>query len=205
VLSHKLPFETAQITDVHKFMYWYLGIERPILPLPNGVKTMPMLGQDKPRTAMDAVVFRQGRFQVQFFCFPAYTVIPEHLHPNVRSYEFYFGGTISFSCDKKWLAHFYSDTYYPREKRRFFISENTWHGGIMGPAGGMFLSIQEWLNGVSPSCVGNDWEGKSCVEDHFIDSETLNVEHDSSLSWKAAASNETSPPDWYKDYLRQAK
>ena len=201
-MVHKLPFEKAAVTDVHRFMYWYLGEERPILPIPNGVKTMPMSGQDVARTAMDAVVFRQGRFQVQLFCFPAYTVIPEHLHPNVRSYEFYFGGTVSFSKDKKWLVHHCSDTYIPRKKRHCYISENTWHGGLMGPEGGMFLSIQEWLNGVSPSCVGNDWEGKSCVKDHFIDSETLNVEHENLLNWKTAASKEKLPPAWYIEYLK---
>lgn len=186
--------------DVHEFLTWWFKEPRWYFPIEGGVKTMPMLGQDAPRTAMDAVIYRRGKFQVQLFAFPAFTIIPEHLHPNVRSYEVYFGGQVSFSLDKKWIMHFEGNNDIPTNNKDLvtcYISENSWHGGIMGPNGGMFLSVQEWLNGVTPSCVGDDWDGKACVEEHLNDSPTLKTTYDENIHWKAAASEEDTPPPWW--------
>lgn len=191
-------FYQAKVTEVHEFKKWYLSKPRSLSPISNGVKTMPMLGHDETKTAMDAVIFRRDRFQVQLFCFPAFSIIPEHLHPNVRSYEIYLGGEIAFSKDKKWNMILPEELKPWESHSECYISEHSWHGGLVGSTGAMFLSIQEWINGVNPSCVGNDWEGIACVEDHKIESETLSVEFNGSFSWKLAAGKETRPPNFWK-------
>lgn len=39
------------------------------------------------------------------------------------------------------------------------VRPTDWHAALVGTAGDAFLSIQRWLNGVSPSSVGLDWLG----------------------------------------------
>jgi hypothetical protein len=41
------------------------------------------------------------------------------------------------------------------------------HGGIFGPAGGVFFSVQRWLNGVEPHCVSADYNGVVIGPEHL--------------------------------------
>jgi hypothetical protein len=41
------------------------------------------------------------------------------------------------------------------------------HGGVVGEGGGVFLSVQHWLNGVKPHCVAADYDGVAMGEDHL--------------------------------------
>jgi hypothetical protein len=116
---------------------------------------------------------RRGQFQVQMFAVPGNTVIPEHTHPNVDSIEVYVGGNVHFS---------HSGSYsYPREtlheqgprglssKRGTLIRvrPNDLHGGVFGEGGGVFMSVQHWLNGVKPHCVASDYTGVTMGERHL--------------------------------------
>jgi hypothetical protein len=86
---------------------------------------------------------------------------PEHLHPNVDSFEVILGGDIVFTrngvvepLSLKW----------PEVRDRgalgaLHIPHTDWHGATVGPAGAAFISCQHWLNGVTPTTVGADWEG----------------------------------------------
>jgi len=116
---------------------------------------------------------RRGQFQVQLFAVPGGTVIPEHTHPNVDSFEVYVGGSIHFSHSGKYS--------YPAEalqavgsaalasKRGLLIRvrPNDLHGGVFGEGGGVFMSIQHWLNGVKPHCVASDYSGVTMGEHHL--------------------------------------
>ena len=46
------------------------------------------------------------------------------------------------------------------------VRPNDVHGGVFGPGGGVFLSIQHWLNGVEPHCVARDYTGITMGRDH---------------------------------------
>ena len=40
------------------------------------------------------------------------------------------------------------------------------HSAIAGKDGGSFMSVQQWLNGVEPTSVGNDWDGITMGDEH---------------------------------------
>jgi hypothetical protein len=117
--------------------------------------------------------FRSPPFQVQMFIVPPNYVVPEHTHPNVDSYEIYLGGQIKFSHSGKWVIsdyHFSEPSPNGTAFCRGFtirVRPGDRHGGITGPAGGVFLSVQHWLNGVAPHCVAADYSGPVMGPDHL--------------------------------------
>lgn len=119
------------------------------------------------------LLFRSGQFQVQMFIVPPNYVIPAHTHPNVDSFEVYVGGDIDFSHGGQQVL--------PETVRRAVdplgcslargktirVRPEDRHGGVFGPSGGVFLSIQHWLNGVRPHCVARDYTGPVMGPDHL--------------------------------------
>ncbi|NOT15736.1 MAG: hypothetical protein HOP21_09230 [Methylotenera sp.] len=119
------------------------------------------------------LMFRQGQFQVQMFIVPEGTVIPEHIHPNVDSMEVYMGGNIKFSHSGKFVSLAENISAQPGSlgiaKLRGMtirVKPNDLHGGVFGAGGGVFLSIQHWLNNIAPHCVARDYSGLSMGADH---------------------------------------
>ena len=112
------------------------------------------------------LLYRSGQFQVQMFAVPEGTIIPEHTHPNVDSIEVYMGGNIHFSHSGKYS---YDGAFLIPDggplglaKKRgnlIRVRPNDIHGGVFGKGGGVFLSVQHWLNGVTPHCVAADYDG----------------------------------------------
>jgi len=145
--------------------------------------------------------FSQGDYQVQVFVVPPHKIIPEHTHPNVDSFEVYLGGQILFSHSGKWLSTNEQLTEMDENKCSVIrgttvrVKPNDLHGGCFGPAGGVFMSIQKWLNGVKPSCVSFDYDGIALDEDHKV--EYGEIEH-KELTWRDAASLENISPFWEK-------
>lgn len=117
--------------------------------------------------------YRQGQFQVQQFIVPPNYVIPSHVHPNVDSFELYLGGTIEFSKSGQFLVSSEDAArvgqFGEAAKRGHLIRvrPHETHGGHFGPSGGVFMSIQHWLNGISPHCVAADYSGATLGPDHF--------------------------------------
>lgn len=143
--------------------------------------------------------FVKDPYQVQVFVVPPYKIIPEHTHPNVDSYEVYLGGQILFSRGGKWIT---TNEDLKKEdpegrsiKRGNFlrIKPNDLHGGCFGKSGGVFMSIQKWLNGVQPSCVSFDYDGIALDSEHEV--EQGEIKH-KDLTWRDAASLEDNPPFW---------
>jgi hypothetical protein len=139
--------------DLTKFKDWWL-------------KTRPFSVPHDEAIAFDdnirgLVLYRAECWQVQLFILDPNTNIPEHLHPNVDSFEVFLTGDIEFTINGQVLTR-RSDTagfsgssvHYGKFIR---VSPTTWHGGKSADVGGTFLSIQQWLNGVKPTNVGNDW------------------------------------------------
>jgi hypothetical protein len=100
------------------------------------------------------------------FAVPEGTIIPEHTHPDVDSFEVYVGGNIRFSHSGKYVYPEDEVRANDRPPRCAFkrgqtirVRPNEVHGGVFGKGGGVFLSVQHWLIGVTPHCVAADHEG----------------------------------------------
>jgi hypothetical protein len=139
------------------FCDWYLSSPRQlIVPCERGVHFQDGL------TA--TVIFRQGRFQVELVSCAPGMEIPDHVHPNVDSFEIYMGGGIMFRLNGELLirkAHAMQKTWHgghPLAGTRIRVKPDAPHGAAIGPEGGVFLSIQHWLDR-EPTTVGDDWRG----------------------------------------------
>ncbi len=121
------------------------------------------------------VIHRNPPFQTQLFIAQPNTIVPEHIHPNVDSIEVYVGGDLHFSHSGKYV--FDKETVSENKEHPFGIAltrnaivrvkPNDIHGGYSGSSGAAFLSIQHWLNGVTPHCVAADYEGVVMGPDHL--------------------------------------
>lgn len=138
------------------------------------------------------LLYRMGQFQVQMFAVPEGTIIPEHTHPNVDSIEVYMGGNIHFSHSGKYsydadmLRASASPLGLAKKRGNLIrVRPNDVHGGVFGKGGGVFLSVQHWLNGVKPHCVAADYDGITMGEHHLA-----NVKHG-----KARAKKKLGPKD----------
>ena len=149
--------------------------------------------------------YREDDIQVQLFAVPPDYIIPEHTHPNVDSYELLVGGDIKFSKDGKWVTD--NDIIeakavpppqvHPYRGSLVRVHPDTPHGGSFGPRGGVFMSIQQWLNGTEPHCVSADYEGVVMGDRHLDGVVSGNAKSKGSqkkLTWRDAASKETSAP-----------
>lgn len=152
--------------DLEKFLHWFLnkGPALGAIPLLNAV--------EKIEDVYSVTWFRQPPYQVQMFIVPPNYVIPEHTHPNVDSFEVYLGGQIKFSLNGKWIVSD-EDLHEPGQMGTSRIRGETirvrpdnLHGGVFGHAGGVFMSVQHWLNGVEPHCVSKDYDGIVMGENH---------------------------------------
>ena len=145
------------------------------------LKKMPVIGAVPFHGAVSRIqdvtailLYRRDQFQVQMFAVPGGTIIPEHMHPNVDSIEVYVGGDIRFSHSGKYV--YPVDQLVPRNgplglafKRgtTIRVRPHDLHGAVFGEGGGVFLSVQHWLNGVKPHCVGADYSGVTMGEHHL--------------------------------------
>jgi hypothetical protein len=94
------------------------------------------------------LLYRRGEFQVQLFAVPPNYIIPEHIHPNVDSFEVYVGGQINFSHGGKFVNTKWEDS----KPDEYGLSP--------------FRGVQRWLNGVKPHCVASDYTGVVMGKDH---------------------------------------
>ena len=143
------------------------------------------------------LLYRQGQFQVQMFAVPEGTIIPEHAHPNVDSFEVYVGGNIQLSLDGR---HVYPPAILfenkgplklaSRRGERVRVRPNQIHGATIGAGGAVFLSVQHWLNGIKPHCVAADYDGVAMGEHHLAQVKFGKATTKKKLSAKDAASLE---------------
>jgi hypothetical protein len=128
--------------DLEQFKNWWLT-NRPLnTPQENALSHVA--------ETHGVVLYRQNPYQVELFNVKPNSEIPAHIHPNVDSFEVFIGGDIAFMCNDVW----YSQDVIGASIR---VLPNSYHGGKFGVRGGCFLSIQKWLNGVTPKFVGDDW------------------------------------------------
>ena len=134
--------------------------------------------------------FKTTTFPGADVCCAANYIIPEHTHPNVDSFELYLGGQIMFSHLGKWVATsgevIAADRFGQSLMRgsSIRVKPDDLHGGCFGPSGGVFMSIQHWLNDTMPSCVSKDYDGIALAAEHTTT--VGNLEH-KELTWRDAA------------------
>ena len=149
--------------ELTNFRDWYLDTHPPLL-----VPFNHFLHFVEGVTGL--TIYRDGPFQVQLFIAAPNTVIPNHIHPNVDSYEVALNGMEFFLNDDVMLSRERNDTpdgnYSDAMYETIRVHPDVPHGGIAGKNGGSFMSIQHWLNGVEPTSVGNDWNGDTMGNCH---------------------------------------
>ena len=123
--------------------------------------TKPVLfPPDNNLTFMDGFVGytidRHNQFQTQLFIGQPNAPVPDHIHPNVNSFEVAIYG-MTFRHSGKIIGT--PETMQPGSA--IYVAHNDWHGGVASPNGGCFLSVQEWLNDVTPTSVERDWDGET--------------------------------------------
>jgi len=110
-------------------------------------------------------IYRNNPFQVELFLVSPNVTVPQHLHPNVDSYEVFLYG-VEFSANNE-IRIPYEDRLNPSWYHHTFrLKPNCYHGGRSGPEGGAFMSIQHWLNNIAPTHVGDDWDGNTMGDHH---------------------------------------
>lgn len=180
LLNHRKPLSSEIDLDSLDFPDFYLDAD-PLESFLNWFKDhspkfglIPLLNAvHKIEDVTSVTWLRHKQFQVQLFIVPPNYVIPEHTHPNVDSYELYLGGQSKFSLFGEWIVdegEIQQPSGLGLSKIREFsirVLPNSPHGGVFGPSGGVFMSVQHWLNGVKPHCVSSDYTGKVMGEHHL--------------------------------------
>lgn len=135
-------------------------------------------GVRPPADALDFVgpnscvtLFRDGAFQVQLFTCQPNTEIPDHGHPNMRGYAMYLSGDVYFRRNGTYTItpELVAETEAKGKTLLGLIGRldpGDTHGATIGPRGGAFIGIQEWINDVAPKSVHLDWTGEPVDADH---------------------------------------
>lgn len=172
-----------------------------------------MIPEDAPMHMIEGVTsvtwYRQGQYQVQMFIMPPNYIVPEHTHTNVDSYEIMLGGRMVLSKHGRWVKDSDFEVLNlnepPLQRRRgsiIRIRPTDVHGGISGRTGGVFMSVQKWINGVEPHCVASDYNGPTMGDHHLSgvkSGDAMSKGGQENLTFKDAASGEDDAP-W--EYLK---
>jgi hypothetical protein len=112
---------------------------------------------------MGITVLRCSPFQIQLWICPANSEIPDHAHPNVDVIQVYRYGQVYLRHNGRPVVTQRLLNRLARQRKSLFgrelrVRPGDTHGAKIGPAGGMFLTVQQWLKG-KPSSVELDWVG----------------------------------------------
>tara|TARA_Y100000385_G_C12887044_1_gene548278 strand:+ start:236 stop:760 length:525 start_codon:yes stop_codon:yes gene_type:complete len=164
--------------ELSHFADWYLSgkVDRVYTPIKNGLLFIEGIS--------GIVLYRSGYFQVELFICQPNTVIPEHTHPDVDSYECFLHGMKFTHSGETITSHKQASEQqngYPTNLHGTIrVRPNEVHGGTASNTGGAFISIQHWLNGVEPSNVSSNWSGDLMGDSHTKQVyKTMNIKEDS--------------------------
>jgi hypothetical protein len=156
--SKRTKFKPFPDTVLEDYLEWFLGNGTfvPQMPISDGFS---FIGNGAA-----CVIHRQGQFQSQLFFAEPMIDLPIHTHPNVNSYELHVGGDINFLVEgessipidhlmdeRDGISRFWSQGIH--------VPAGCRHHLKVGQEGGVFISVQHWLNDVEPTSVDNDWVG----------------------------------------------
>lgn len=125
----------------------------------NDLKISPWISPEDMVSFVDGIhsytLHREGQFQAQLFTVEPNVIIPEHIHPNIDSFEIAIRGMTLFHSGQILLTPYDTNLI----GNAVFVGHDQWHGGCACEKGGAFMSVQQWLNGIKPSSVADDWVG----------------------------------------------
>jgi hypothetical protein len=155
------------------YLEWFLENGSPI-------PQMPKDGYENIGNGPYVVLHREGQYQSQLFFVNPSEDLPVHNHPNVNSYELHVGGDIDFIVEDE-SAIPYAHLMDEKDGISRFWAQGVHvpagcdHYLKVGRAGGVFVSVQHWLNGIKPTSVDFDWVGDPMDERH-LEGLTHNIE-----------------------------
>ena len=128
-----------------------------------------------PGHSTSLILHRDPPYQAQLILKCPDSVMPPHRHPNVDSIEVYVGGHMQLVLDGVFVCPGASvglDKCHPVKVAALRgsavrVFPNQLHGGVIGTSGGVFLSVQKWLNGLPPTFVQFDWSVPALHEEHL--------------------------------------
>jgi len=168
--SHSVDFQKSCLDDLEVYCQFILG-HLPVI----GFAPFSDCVSNIPGHSTSLVLHRDPPYQAQLILKQPNSIIPPHRHPNVDSIEVYVGGDMRAAIDGEFIspkAFVGVNQSHPMKiaadrGRAIRIYPNQLHGGVIGQSGGAFLSVQKWLNDVTPSFVQFDWSGPTLHEEHF--------------------------------------
>lgn len=147
-----------------EYFDWFMehGAPLPMTPVVDGFRNTPYL--------YSLVLHRAGQFQTQMFILKGKTIIPVHTHPNIDIYELYIAGDFQLflggvKCELEQRSALHRNTARRHQLpwqwgRRVRIPPSLPHHFEMHDEnGGVFVSIQHWLDNEPPTSVELNWEG----------------------------------------------
>lgn len=116
-------------------------------------------------------LFKKDPFQVQLWLCKSNQKSPEHTHPDIDTYEVYFGGDITFTKNGKSVQK--KPQKLPNSKSSAWgwfmrINSDVKHEAVSGDTNVSFLSIQYWRNNTPISSVEKNWKGQKFGDNHII-------------------------------------
>jgi hypothetical protein len=154
--------------NLDAYMTWVLA--QPFDALRVGTHEMYHLG-----SVVAFTLHRAPPFQTELVLLlptPGGHVVVDHAHPSVDGREVILHGEVHFTIDgvplyPERLIRRFASKLLPFKVPPLIVPAGTIHGATVGPEGGAFLSIQEWLPGSPPmSTVGLDWTGAPMDDRH---------------------------------------
>lgn len=125
-------------------------------------------------SVITTVLFRADPFQVELVIkLPGAPAWPgEHRHPNVDTFEVSWFNTVNLTKNGKVVTgpelivpvKISGDQFVEAECVRLLPTD--WHGAGDQTEGVVLLSVQHWLNGITPNSVGLDWVGNPATDGH---------------------------------------
>lgn len=143
----------GQFETLEEFKDWWLR-KRSLRPPLNSIYKYPGL--------TTVTLYRRGQYQVQMVSTEPNVAVAEHCHPNVDSYEVALAGMGDVA-----IAELLRNT--KNMPMHVHIPAGCMHGGKSSPQGGIFLSIQKWINNIPPTCVGLDSKDTTTAADWCVE------------------------------------
>ena len=141
----------SQVADLRQFTNWWWRAGQPYAP--------PSRPYRMADSSHSFVLYRCGPFQVEQVTLLPGVWVPEHCHPNVRTYECHIvgGGIAELQHGDGWRkVPYWPDQRHHVKYRRLLIEAGQMHRGVAHVVN-VALSFQHWLNGVRPTFIGDDW------------------------------------------------
>lgn len=149
----------AMWSDIDEFTTWYIENGYPLKP----PKTDPIYETDH---SLSAIVFREGRYQVELYMLAPNWATPNHGHPGIEYKIILLNGTIGGTKNLEYVNDSapWADVANPDGTNVLFghaidFSGDDYHQVDVGPKGGLIAITQKWDEGLEMSSQSVQYVG----------------------------------------------